>query len=262
MGYSRQKSSAQKTQRKLDNALTAVFADGQNNGKAMELSEAAHYLAGLYLYAHGDERFGDVLDSLKVETTYGTTADGFTESNEYACASSTVPRFFNDYLMIRSNELSHGLEIESDGNVVMVSVRVWSRFYPYADLLNKADAVKIACFAIFQGLSMVVEPVARYQMNQRSMEWEHCDNRAPIILVMDAIVEGRVTACPVCGKPVYLKNRKNASPFCKPAHNTTYERRARRYLENGASVDEVKGAFPHVDKETIRTWLKDLEVEQ
>lgn len=164
--------------------------------------------------------------------------------------------------MIRSNELSHGLTIESDGNVVTVSVRVWGRFYPYADLSNKADAVKVACFAIFQGLSMVVEPVARYQMDQRSMEWKHHDNRAPIVLVMDAIVEGRVTACPVCGKPVYLKSRKNASPFCKPAHNTTYERRARRYLKNGASVYAVEDAFPHVDKETIEAWSKDLEVEQ
>lgn len=248
MGYTKEKSSAQKAQRKLDNALTAVFADEQSSGKAIELSEAARYLAGLYLYAQGDERFSDVLDSISVDN-YSSVS-----------ATSTVPRFFHQYLELRGNELSHGLRIERRQDIMTVSVTVPEIVYPYADLAIKSDAVMVACFAIFQGLSMVVEPVARYQMNQQTMTWEHCDNRAPIILVMDAIVEGRVTACPVCGKPVYLKNRKNASPFCKPAHNTTYERRARRYLESGASVDEVKSDFPHVDIGTIETWSDDLEV--
>lgn len=229
-------------QRKLDTALDALFKD-----ERQDISDAARYLAGLYLYAHGDERFGGVLDSITV--------------NNFTCVSavSTVPRFFHPYLELRENELSHGLHVERLKDDVTVSVNVPEIVYPYADLSKKSDAVIVACFAIFQGLSMVVEPVARYQMNQQSMAWERCDNRAPIVLVMDAIVDGRVAACPVCGKPVYLKSRKNPSPFCGTAHSNTYHRRAKRLLESGASVAQVRDDFPYVGIATIDGWQADIE---
>ena len=242
MGYSKQKASSRQLQRKIDKALGAVFSDIDGDGKKQELQGAAYYLAGLFLYAHGDDRFSGVLDSISVVNYSLVTA------------SSTVPRFFHPYLELRNNEQSHGLHIDHKEDCTAVSVSVPEIVYPYADLADKGDAVKIACFAIFQGLSMVIEPVARYQMNQQSMDWERCDNRAPIVLVMDAIVDGRVAACPQCGKPVYLKDRSNPTPFCGTPHSNTYHRRAKRCIENGMPIEQVRNEFPYIGEATIEDW--------
>ena len=244
MGYSKEKYSSSKAQRKIDDFVAKVF-DG-SDGIPKEMTEAARYLARLYLYAHGDSRSSKVLDSIAVSDT------------ECVFASSTVPPFFRQYLELRNNELSHGLHIERRDSSTMVSVRVPEIVYPYADLSIEQDAVKVACFAIFQGLSMVVEPAARYQMNQQTMAWEHCDNRKPIIFVMDAIVGGRVTACPICGEPVYLKARKNPNQFCGIAHSNTYHRRAKKRLADGHSVNDVCIDYPLIKRDTIKAWAADL----
>ena len=130
--------------------------------------------------------------------------------------------------------------------------------YPYTNLAKKKNAIAVACFEIFNGLSRAVEVVERYSIDKHTLKWVHYAGRAPIGLVMDAIVDERITACPTCGTLVLKKSRDNASPFCKPAHATTYERRARSYLMAGASIDEVRSRFEYVNEKTVNKWVAAL----
>lgn len=70
----------------------------------------------------------------------------------------------------------------------------------------------------------------------------------------DLLIEGKVGACPHCGRPVFMP-RKSSKPFCGQAHQTRYNEKARRMLDRGASVDEVSDAFPHIKYATISGWL-------
>ena len=70
----------------------------------------------------------------------------------------------------------------------------------------------------------------------------------------DLLIEGKVGACPHCGRPVFMP-RKSSKPFCGQAHQTRYNEKARKMLGRGASVDEVSDAFPYIKYGTISGWL-------
>ena len=220
-----------------------LFADEKSDDRLPDTREAIRYLVGLYLYAHGDGRFSNVLDSVAYE------------NYEKVVARSTVPRFFHEYL---SEDNPHGLTVKRGRNGLAVYVSIPEGKYPYTNLAKKQNAVAVACFEIFNGLSRAVEVTERYTIDKHTLKWLRYDGRAPIGLVMDAIVDNRITACPTCGTLVLKKSRGNASPFCKPAHATTYERRARSYLMAGASIDEVRSRFEYVNAETINKWVAAL----
>lgn len=241
MGYSKEKASSAKRQREIDALLEKLF-----KGDYPE-SEGARYLARLYLYAHGDNRFSNVLDSISVH------------DYELVSASATVPEFFNGYLIEKS---AFGLSIEdnpSGSKTVTVKYPI-ELLWPCLDIMKKEDVVNAACFTIFQGLSMALEPVARYQMHQHDAHWYRIETPKHMVLAMDAIVDGRVTACPVCGEIVYLKARENPSRFCSVKCSNTYHRRAKRLMkEEGLTVEEVLEKYPLIGRETVEVWAADFK---
>lgn len=70
----------------------------------------------------------------------------------------------------------------------------------------------------------------------------------------EAIVSGKICACPWCGRPMLLQ-REKAMRYCTPTCRTLYNREAKRMLKAGATVEEIHESFPVIQIETIRGWL-------
>lgn len=70
----------------------------------------------------------------------------------------------------------------------------------------------------------------------------------------DAMIAGKIRACPHCGRPILVKRDKGMM-YCSASCRTLYNRKAKEMCSDGASVDAVHASFPAIPKETIRGWL-------
>lgn len=68
------------------------------------------------------------------------------------------------------------------------------------------------------------------------------------------ITEGKVCACPHCGRPVYMP-RKTSNPFCRKSHQTRYSEAAKAMKDRGAKPEEIAKRYPHINPETILGWF-------
>ena len=92
-----------------------------------------------------------------------------------------------------------------------------------------------------------------YTTNRKTLMLERNTERNIVSVFLEYIADGKVTACPVCGRPV-LMPRKSSSPFCTKQHQVRYHERAHKMLDGGSSEDDVAKAFPHIKRETITGW--------
>lgn len=94
-----------------------------------------------------------------------------------------------------------------------------------------------------------------YKTNPGTLAIQRKDGSNLVSAFVDGILDGKVSACPACGRVVY-KPRATSTPYCSPGCKTAFNNKAHDMYLGGASVDEVYEAFNrHIGKSTISKWL-------
>lgn len=214
----------------------------------LAFSEVACYLANLYNYAHGDRRSG-VIASLDVDFVAGSIK-----------GSSVLPESLASFISILSEDHG-GLIIESDGSSLVATVDEDSAVYlGHAWGITEELATNIVCFRLLNGLVFCLHRERYWIDTSNGLTWRRSSDLKPFELVADFIVDGWVTSCPWCGRPVVLKNRSNPSPFCKPADSNSYLKMVKRELRDGMAIDEaIKWYGQYVMRDTLLKWCNHYE---
>ena len=215
-----------------------------------QLTDAANYLAKLYLYGHGDSRSSDVFKLLHIEDKDGhVLASGAIE-----IPALLTPR---DDEAISEGRAFEMIEVGTMGNVYAIATKALAIEGRNRDEIE-ALAVSRLCMEAFR--VAILQPAYLLSVKDNPPKWDIERYRPFGHRVVEEIIAGNVAACANCGRPVYV-GRLNASPFCKRPHYNRYADKAKCLVKKGRSAYDIHEAFPAIDLLTIQDWVYDYEQE-
>lgn len=211
------------------------------------------YLAKLSLLANGDERMSSLIElpiydekllglSLEVTLPYGF---GY---NLDRYVLPTKAQFDKGSLKVVEPEQTVSIRALIHDFAIFRS--------PYFNGAHKMpnddfEKKRICASALLSSL-LSYQSQIQFTNNPDTLELERCEETLTACLG-DAIIAGKIQACPWCGRPVFKKH-DSSKPFCRKSHQTRYNEAAKKMLARGASVDEVADKYPHINRKTIENW--------
>lgn len=235
------------------------------------LANYLQYLAKLYLLANGDVRSESVLPEIR-QTEYALEFDavipaGFAP-NIARFRLNTPAQFDVDQGVLEKTDRVSRFEHDYWFTVPVGILYDDMMRFPREQLGESDTTDDVKSYALPQDSFMLKRIAASFLLtsliNYQSAkpfvnDWETLaikrdDSESFASVLGDLMIAGKVSACPWCGRPVLLP-RKSSKPFCRQSHQTRYSEKARAVLNDGATVDEVADAFPHIQYATISGWL-------
>lgn len=230
------------------------------------LATYLQYLAKLYLLANGDARSASVLPDIK-RGEYALEFDAvipreFVHTIGTTIELPTPARFSNlDFVDFGNDESWLSVSVSIHYADIMRFPHTGNEFEGAASELSGTYLLpegefELKCLAASFMLSGLInyQTATPFRTDPGTLAIKRNDSESFASVLADLMIAGKVSACPWCGRPVLLP-RKSSKPFCRQSHQTRYSEKARAMLNDGASVDEVSEAFPHIQKATIRGWL-------
>lgn len=216
-------------------------------------ADMLQYLAKLHLLASGDRRMETLLDSISYDKKLRIMSLAVVLPIEFkrVLLSSNLPTpACFDASTIKDVELGRSFSV--DAKVLDAALGYYPsvhRAHHVRDggfLEKRLFAASLLSSLLCYRASIKFEIDADSYMLKRSGE-------GYVSFLGDAIIEGKVTACPHCGRPIY-KPRASSMNYCSDSCRTLYNRAAHNLFNSGANIDEVKERFPFVNIKTIESW--------
>lgn len=149
-------------------------------------------------------------------------------------------------------------EIPDSSKAVFIAEREqFARYGVDVSRLDDAGLDKAARFAVFRTIADSVKDGTTYTIDPDSLSIRRGRIRSVWRSILDAVLSGDVSSCPVCGKPEYTGLRANSTPFCCKAHYMRYKRSARETME-ADGLEAARALFPLISGKTYAEWMKDL----
>ncbi|MBQ9002257.1 MAG: hypothetical protein IJ087_10430, partial [Eggerthellaceae bacterium] len=163
--------------------------------------------------------------------------------------------FFVQYVTSQNLDVPVGFDFERGGCTAVV--HVYGKIGRYLDgscLFGEGEfgIRRIVAAELLEALLNYTSALP-FTMEEDAPMIKRDDSKVYTSALADLMIEGKVGACPWCGRPMLLL-RKTSKPFCRQSHQTRYNEKARKMLVDGASVNDVIASFEHIQPATIRNW--------
>lgn len=234
--------------------LRLVASVPQTTRRIGDVALFLQYLAKLHLLANGDRRHASMLPDIKMETDALAFDADMPDLFFFALTNSILP-------VPATFDVDRAEPGEGDGYTripVKISYEGMLRFPDDGNglFVLPADEFEMKRLVASYLLASLVNYCSStpFDVDPETLGLMRSGRNTFASTLADLLIEGKVGACPHCGRPVFMP-RKSSKPFCGQAHQTRYNEKARRMLDRGASVDEVSDAFPYIRYGTISGWL-------
>ena len=234
--------------------LRLVASVPQTTRQVGEVALFLQYLAKLYLLANGDRRHASMLPDIKMGTYELAFDADMPDLFFFALTNCILP-------VPATFDINKAEPSQKDGYTkipVKISYKGMLRFPNDKNglFVLPADEFELKRLAASYLLASLVNycSTTPFDVDPETLGIMRSSRNTFASTLADFLIEGKVGACPHCGRPVFMP-RKSSKPFCGQAHQTRYNEKARQMLNRGASVDEVSDAFPHIRYGTISGWL-------
>ncbi len=222
---------------------------------SLYVAEYIQYLAKLYLLSGGDARHSELFPTTPTLADDAIRVDAVLPirlMRRLQEVTINAPAIF---------EVEHAA-VSPDGRTFAVPVKIpfvkvgRYPFFPSDSYMHlRSDEFewkRIAAAAILPSLlnRMTAE---QYALDPETHKLLHGDANALVNMLAEYIIDGRIRACPHCGRPV-LMLRDSSKPFCGKSCQQRYREDAQRMRASGASVDDVSTAYPCINRKTIECW--------
>lgn len=226
-------------------------------------SDAVRFVARLHLLSTGDARQGNI-----IEEPTRLNLDGHT-SAQIITARVDVPISVHEFMSgwkrtdsPATINATDGIELDTNNPDAARFIRCTVRV-DCGKVLNLLDIpfaladslMKKRVFAAGMLATIAASFAASgFTTNRKTLALQRSSTNNIVAIFIDDVIDGKVTACPICGNPVFLPRLNESTPFCRKSHYIRYNEQAKRLYGKGASIDEVLAAFPHIGRETVANW--------